>query len=150
MLDTMELSLEIGGRDDKTVYLPPKEHAHRVAVTALSMGAVWQFTMAGNTSILTGFVLESFPMLYSIPGWLFDPYVHDDHGKRNTQGHLLPWSPSGYDLRSDLSDKIIKGALALLFHVIRKPQQNLMSQITRRFIALFAATVWPKFAATNC
>lgn len=83
----MELSLEISGRDDKTVYLLPKEHAHGAAVAALgSMDAVRQFTTGGNTSILTGFVLASFPMLYSIPGQPFDPYVHDDRGKRNTQG----------------------------------------------------------------
>lgn len=95
------------------------------------LGQVRQFTMGGNGSILTGFVLAAFPTVYDIDNRPFDPYIHPDRGLRNSQGVLLPWSHATPNLSTEIIDKIIKGALALLYHVIRKPQQNPMSQITK-------------------
>lgn len=111
-------------------------------VTLLSLGQVRQFTVDGSISILTGFVLAAFPMLYEAPNRLFDPYMHNNRGMRNSRGILLPWSQDDPNLSTEMIDKFIKEALALLYRVIRKPQQNPMSQITRRFNALYA-TVLP-------
>lgn len=132
----------MSGHDEKVVYLPLEAHVHGAAAALHGLGKVRQFTVGGNISILTGFVLAAFPMLYEAPNRPFDPYVHPNRGMRNSQGILLPWSEDNPVLSTEAIDKIIKGALALLCHVIRKPQQNPMSQLTRRFNALYA-TVCP-------
>lgn len=83
----------MGGRDEKVVYLPPEAHVHGAAAAALpGLGQVRQFTVGGNISILTGFVLAAFPMLYEAPNRPFDPYVHPNCGMRNSRGLLLLWS----------------------------------------------------------
>lgn len=49
----------------------------------------------------------------------------------------MPWSPDEYDMIS-VVNRVLKGALALPYHVTRKPQHNPTSQVTR-FSALYAA-----------
>lgn len=103
----MAPSLEIGGSDDKVVYLPPETHVHGAALVALQrLGQVRQFTMGGNGSILTGFVLAAFPTLYDIDNRPFDPYIHPDRGLHNSQGVLLPWSAATPNLSTEIIDKI--------------------------------------------
>lgn len=53
-----------------------------------------------------------------------------------------PWAPLGLKPSADEINKIIKGALFLMYDAVRKPQQNPMQQAIKRFNA-FYATVKP-------
>lgn len=100
--------------------------------------AVLPFTADGSISIATGLLLSVFPQLYNIPERPFDEYVHDNRGIPNIQGEPQSWVPPGIRTKADMISSIIKGALALMHHMIRNPQQNLMPQVGRRFNALYS------------
>lgn len=65
----MALNSEIEDQDDKVVYLLPQDLACSVSTIALGkINSVLQFTAGGSISIVTGFLLTTFPQLYDATG----------------------------------------------------------------------------------
>lgn len=72
---------------------------------------------------------------------LLEKYIKPDRGVPGKDGRAARWDHS-VESDSEISLKIVKIALSLMFHVARRPQQNPKTQINKRFSALYA-TMFP-------
>lgn len=138
---------ELRGTEERDLCLPPSDLALPSAACALvNMNTMKQLTIGGGIFIMTTWLLATFPNLYTIPNKPFEKLVHVDRGNKNTQGSIVKWCSNDVEVESDAINIIVKAALALAYCIMRKPQQNPTSQITRRFSTLYS-TLFPSMQA---
>lgn len=141
--DKMPRYAEMVSSEHVDVYLPPPELVLSAAACALvNTSSMKEITVGGSISITTTCLLATLPNLYNLPDDPLKKYIHKDRGKKDAQGAPASWGPEDVQVKSIGISTIVKTALALTYYVVRRPQQNPMSQITKRFNALHA-TLFP-------
>lgn len=94
-------------------------------------------TIGSGVSISVTCLLATFPLLYNLEGRPWDKYIHANRGSINASTEPAEWG-----LKVELDDmtgkRIVKIALAMMFCLIKRPQQNPMQQVNKRFNVLHA------------
>lgn len=131
----MASSLEIGDTVAKTIVLPPQENVLKAAVLAVQhTEKVVKYTLGESVAVIVNFLLAAFPALYTTP---LSQYIAGSRGIPNNEGKELGWTMDHAAVTPNDINVILKSTIALLYHLVRKRQQNPMAQVTKRFNAMY-------------
>lgn len=97
---------------------------------------VIQQVLCGVTAALLALLLATFPQLHEAVPQIRE-YIMGTRGLPSQDGNLAPWIVDNTEVTGEGKCKNIKAALSLMYHLVRKPQQNPVEQIKRRLM-LFA------------
>lgn len=143
----MASHMEILAVGSVEVSLPPRAHVVADTMGVLEPTKTSSFMCGGTISINATCLLSVFPFLYEVPTKPFEKYIKPDRGIPGRDGNAIRWDHS-VEGNPEVNLKIVKVALALMFHVARRPQQNPKTQINKRFNALYATMFPTKQAPT--
>lgn len=138
MADSMEIP---GGSLQLLAIAPPRLVILSAMTVLASPMRVIQWILGGATAAMLSLLLATFPQLYDAVPQIRE-YIMETRGLPSQDGNLAPWIVDNIEVTGEGKYKNIKAALSLMYHLVRKPQQNPVEQIQRRFNAMFA-TVRP-------
>lgn len=131
----MASSLEIGDTVAKTIVLPPEENVLKAAVLAAQhTEKAVKYTLGESVAVIVNFLLAAFPALYATS---LSQNRAGSRGIPNNEGKELGWTMDHAGVTPNDSNIIVKSTFALLYHLVRKPQQNPMAQVAKRFNAMY-------------
>lgn len=138
--------VELVRRTGVNVYLPPREQICQAAGTNLhNLTVMKQMTVGDGVSISVTCLLATFPLLYGLEGRPWDKYIHANRGSINASTEPVEWGPD-VELDDMTGKRVVKIVLAMMFYLVKRPQQNPMQQVNKRFNALHA-TLFPNIQA---
>lgn len=94
-------------------------------------------TVGSGVFISVTCLLATFPLLYNLEGRPWDKYIHANRGSINASTEPVEWGPN-VELDDMTGKRIVKIALAMMFCLVKRPQQNPMQQVNKRCNILHA------------
>lgn len=136
--------VELVHRTGMNLYLPPREQICQAESTNLhNLTAMKQMTVGSVVSINVTCLLATFPLVQ--PRRKTMGQTHPcNRGSINASTEPVEWGPK-VELDDRTGKRIVKIALAMMFCLVKRPQQNPMQQVNKGFNVLHA----PLFSGTN-
>lgn len=139
--------MEMPGGSRQLLAIPPSRLVILSAVTIpASPVRVIQRFLCGVPAALLALLLATFPQLHDAVPQIHE-YIMGTRGLPSQDGNLAPWILDNTEVTGEGKYKNIKAALSLMYHLVRKPQQNPVEQIKRR-LTLFATQSGPELHHT--